>query len=57
MMELKQTGEITMDYEEKLKELHDNAEKFKNAYIKCMGAIEFIQSEQKNAEESKKKDK
>ena len=46
-----------MNFEEKLKELHENAEKFKNAYIKCMGAIEFLQSEQKNAEESKKKDK
>ena len=46
-----------MDYEEKLKELQENAEKFKNAYIKCMGAIEFLQLEQKNAEESKKKDK
>lgn len=46
-----------MDYEEKLKELQENAEKFKNAYIKCMGAIEFLQLEQKNAKESKKKDK
>ena len=46
-----------MDIEVKIKELQENAEKFKNAYIKCMGAIEFLQSEQKNAEESKKKDK
>ena len=41
----------------KIKEMMENAEKFKNAYIKCMGAVEFMQTEQKNSEESKKKDK
>tara|TARA_R100001594_G_scaffold133206_1_gene173798 strand:- start:528 stop:668 length:141 start_codon:yes stop_codon:yes gene_type:complete len=46
-----------MDYEEKIKELQENAEKFKNAYIKCMGAIEFLTLEQKNKEKDKKKDK
>ena len=40
-----------------LKELQENAEKFKNAYIKCMGAIEFLTSEKQNAEKDNKKDK
>ena len=44
-----------MDYETKIKELTENAEKFKNAYIKCMGAIEFLISEQEKAEKDKKK--
>ena len=43
-----------MDYEAKIKELTENAEKFKNAYIKCMGAIEFLTAEE---EKDKKKDK
>ena len=46
-----------MNYEGKIKELQENAEKFKNAYIKCMGAIEFLVSEQEKAEKDKKKDK
>ena len=46
-----------MDYEAKLKELQENAEKFKNAYIKCMGAIEFLRSENKKEEKDNKKDK
>ena len=46
-----------MNIEEKIKELQENAEKFKNAYIKCMGAIEFLVSEQENAKKDKKKDK
>ena len=46
-----------MNYEEKIKELQENAKKFENAYIKCIGAIEFLVSEQKEAQESKKKDK
>ena len=46
-----------MDYEAKIKELTENAEKFKNAYIKCMGAIEFLVSEQEKAQKDKKKDK
>ena len=46
-----------MDYEGKIKELQENAEKFKNAYIKCMGAIEFLVSEKEKAEKDKKKDK
>ena len=46
-----------MDYEAKIKELQENAEKFKNAYIKCMGAIEFLTLEQENAKKDKKKDK
>ena len=46
-----------MDYEAKIKELTENAEKFKNAYIKCMGAIEFLTLEQGNSKKDKKKDK
>ena len=46
-----------MDYEAKIKELTENAEKFKNAYIKCMGAIEFLTLEQENNKKDKKKDK
>ena len=46
-----------MNYEDKIKELQENAEKFKNAYIKCMGAIEFLTSEQENSKKDKKKDK
>ena len=46
-----------MDYEAKIKELTENAEKFKNAYIKCMGAIEFLTLEQENKKKDKKKDK
>ena len=46
-----------MNYEDKIKELQENAEKFKNAYIKCMGAIEFLVSEQEKSEKDKKKDK
>ena len=46
-----------MEYDKKIKELQENAKKFENAYIKCMGAIEFLVSEQKKAQESKKKDK
>ena len=46
-----------MNIDEKIKELQESAEKFKNAYIKCMGAIEFLVSEQEKAEKDKKKDK
>ena len=46
-----------MNIDEKIKELQENAEKFKNAYIKCMGAIEFLTSEKQNAEKDNKKDK
>ena len=46
-----------MNYEDKIKELQENAEKFKNAYIKCMGAIEFLTLEQQNKKKDKKKDK
>ncbi len=48
-----------MDYEAKIKELTDNAEKFKNAYVKTMGALEFLMAEQAKEEEKKeeKKDK
>ena len=46
-----------MDYEAKIKELQENAEKFKNAYIKCMGAIEFLTSEQEKEKKDEKKDK
>ena len=46
-----------MNYEEKIKELQENAKKFENAYIKCMGAIEFLVSEQEKAQKDKKKDK
>ena len=46
-----------MDYDAKIKELTENAEKFKNAYIKCMGAKEFLTLEQENKEKDKKKDK
>ena len=46
-----------MNYEGKIKELQENAEKFKNAYIKCMGAIEFLVSEQEKSGKDKKKDK
>ena len=46
-----------MNIEEKIKELQENAEKFKNAYIKCMGAIEFLTLEQQNEKKDKKKDK
>ena len=46
-----------MDYESKIKELQENAEKFKNAYIKCLGAIEFLTSEKENKEKDKEKDK
>ena len=46
-----------MDYDAKIKELTENAEKFKNAYIKCMGAIEFLTVEKEKAEKDKKKDK
>ena len=46
-----------MNYDDKIKELRENAEKFRNAYIKCMGAIEFLELEQKNNENDKKDDK
>ena len=46
-----------MNYEDKIKELQENAEKFKNAYIKCMGAIEFLTLEQESSKKDKKKDK
>ena len=46
-----------MNIDEKIKELQESAEKFKNAYIKCMGAIEFLTLEQENKKKDKKKDK
>ena len=46
-----------MNVDEKIKELEESAEKFRIAYIKCMGAIEFLVSEQEKAEKDKKKDK
>ena len=46
-----------MNIDEKIKELQESAEKFKNAYIKCMGAIEFLTLEKTNQEKNKKKDK
>ena len=46
-----------MNYEEKIKELQENAKKFENAYIKCMGAIEFLTIEKEKAQKDKKKDK
>ena len=46
-----------MDYEVKIKELKENAEKFKNAYIKCMGAIEFLTIEKEKSKKDSKKDK
>ena len=46
-----------MNIDEKIKELQESAEKFKNAYIKCMGAIEFLTLEQENKGKDKKKDK
>ena len=54
-----------MNIDEKIKELQEKmiyvvilvVKKFKNAYIKCMGAIEFLTSEKQNAEKDNKKDK
>ena len=46
-----------MDIDKKMEELQEHAEKLKNAYIKCMGAIEFLVSEKEKAEKDKKKDK
>ena len=46
-----------MNVDEKIKELEGSAEKFRIAYIKCMGAIEFLTSEKQNAEKDNKKDK
>ena len=46
-----------MDYDVKIKELQENAEKYKNAYIKCMGAIEFLTLEKEKGEIESKKDK
>tara|TARA_Y100001938_G_C7961602_1_gene364595 strand:- start:113 stop:253 length:141 start_codon:yes stop_codon:yes gene_type:complete len=46
-----------MNVDEKIKELEESAEKFRIAYIKCMGAIEFLRSENKKEEKDNKKDK
>ena len=46
-----------MNVDEKIKELEESAEKFRIAYIKCMGAIEFLTLEKTNQEKNKKKDK
>lgn len=46
-----------MDFDEKIKEMTENAKKLENAYIKCMGAIEFLTIEKEKAQKDKKKDK
>ena len=46
-----------MDIDKKIKELQESAEKFKNAYIKHMGVIEFLMLEKQNNEKDNKKDK
>ena len=43
-------------YDEKIKEMSEHAKKFENAYIKCMGTIEFLQSEKKKALEMQTKE-
>ena len=46
-----------MNYEEKIKELQENAKKFENAYIKCIGTIEFLTIEKQKAQQKLSKDK
>ena len=46
-----------MDYDTKIQELQENADKLKNAYIKCMGAIEFLTIEKEKSKKDTKKDK
>ena len=46
-----------MDIDKKIEGLQEHAKKLENAYIKCMGAIEFLTLEQENKKKDKKKDK
>ena len=46
-----------MEIDKKIEDLQGHAKKLENAYIKCMGAIEFLVSEKEKAEKDKKKDK
>lgn len=44
-------------YDEKIKEMSEHAKKIENAYIKCMGTIEFLQLEKQKLSETKDKEK
>ena len=47
-----------MDFKKKLENLKKNQEQMKEMFIKCQGAIEFVQSiieEQESSKEEKKK--
>jgi hypothetical protein len=46
-----------MDYDAKIKEMTENAKKFENAYIKCIGTIEFLTIEKERAQKESSKDK
>jgi len=44
-------------YDNKIKEMTENAKKFENAYIKCIGTIEFLTVEKEKAQQELSKDK
>ncbi len=44
-------------YNDKIKEMTENAKKFQNAYIKCIGTIEFLTIEKEKAQKELSKDK
>ena len=46
-----------MDFKKELEVANENAEKFKNAYIKCLGNIEILEKAIKKEEIKDKKDK
>jgi len=49
-----------MDFDAKIKELTENANKFQTAYLECMGAIKFLvveRDKQKSNKDKKEKDK
>tara|TARA_R100000808_G_scaffold22081_2_gene47899 strand:+ start:1134 stop:1274 length:141 start_codon:yes stop_codon:yes gene_type:complete len=46
-----------MDFDKKIEDLQKTADNFRNAYMKCMGAIEFLQLEKEAIKKDKKKDK
>ena len=45
------------DIDKELEELQKMLETYKQAYIKCMGAIEYLEKKKSEQKEDKKKDK
>ena len=45
------------DIDKELEELRKMLETYKQAYIKCMGAIEYLEKKKSEQKEDKKKDK